>query len=110
MPVASESQNSQTATITTEHSLAAPTTAGVRVLVVDMINMAAGDVVELRIKLATLTAGTQRVVYMATFMDAQHVDDLIKVSLPIASEQGATFTLKQTVGTGRVFPWKILTL
>ncbi len=110
MAVASESQGSQTATIGTEHSLAAPTTAGVRVLEVDTINMAAGDALELRIKVATLTAGTQRVVYLGTWRDAQPADDLIKASFPVPSEQGATFTLKQTAGTGRVYPFKIMTL
>jgi len=30
--------------------------------------------------------------------------------VPIPSAVGATFTLKQTVGTGRAFPWAVETL
>ncbi len=61
-------------------------------------------------KVATLTSGTQRVAYLGTFSGAQSTDDLIKLSVPIPSEQGATFTLKQTAGTGRAYPWKVMTL
>lgn len=110
MTVAIENQASQTATINTEHQLSAPSSAGVRVLIVDMVNMAAGDTVELRIKIAALTAGTQRVAYYGVWTGAQATDNMIAISVPIPSEQGATFTLKQTTGTGRVFPWKVMTL
>lgn len=110
MAVAIESSGTQTAVISTEHSLAAPTSAGVRALEVDTVNMVAGDILELRIKVAALSAGTQRVLYYQRYLDAQSADDLIKISVPIPSSQGATFTLKQTAGTGRNFPWAVLTL
>lgn len=110
MAVASESQGTQTAVIGTEHSLATPSSAGVRVLLVDLSNMAAGDAVILRVKVAALTSGTQRVVYTGSRAGAQPADDIMLMSVPVASEQGATFTLQQVRGTGRNFPWKVMTL
>lgn len=110
MAVTAESSGTQTAVISTEHSLATPTSAGVRVLMVDTVNMQAGDTLELRIKVKTLSGGTIRVAYLGTFTGAQPTDDLIKVSVPIPSEVGATFTLKQTAGTGRDYDWKVMAL
>lgn len=104
--------NSQTATLTTEHTLADTSAAGTYQLYVDTINMAAGDVLELRIYHMVLTSGTRRVAYMARWAGAQPADDLIKVSIPIStalSDSGAIrATLLQTVGTGRVYPWALL--
>ncbi len=105
-----ESSGTQAATIGTEHTLAAPTTAGTRVLIVDVSNMAAGDALELRIKAKVLAGGTIRVAYKTVFYGAQDTDDLIKNSIPEPSDNGATFTLKQTAGTGRNFDWKVLVL
>lgn len=100
---------SQTATINTEHVLADTSAAGSYVLSVDTINMAAGDILELRLYEMVLTGGTHRVAYYARYDDAQAADDLIKISVPISTaltDSGAIeATLKQTAGTGRVFPW-----
>jgi len=102
---------SQTAVITTEHVLADTTTAGTYVLSVDTINMASGDILELRVYEMVLTSGTRRVAYFASFADAQAADDMIKISVPISTaltDTGAVeATLKQTAGTGRVFPWNL---
>lgn len=86
--------------------------AGTFTLHVDTINMAAGDVVELRILQIVLTGGTRRVAYYTRYDDAQVVDDLIKISVPISNELtdagSLRFTLNQTKGTTRNFPWKVL--
>lgn len=86
--------------------------AGTFTLHVDLINMAAGDVVELRIHQMVLTAGTRRVAYTASFSGAQPTDDMIQISVPISNELTDTaslrFTLKQVRGTARTFPWKVL--
>lgn len=105
-----ESSGTQAATVGTEHQLAAPTIAATRVLIVDTSNMVAGDTLELRIKGNVLGGGTTIVAYKETFYGAQDVDDRMKLSIPFPSDNGGTFTLKQTAGTGRNFPWKILTL
>jgi len=112
MSVTAAASGTQTASIGTEHTLFDSATAGTYTFHVDAINMAAGDIVELRIYQMVLTGGTRRVAYMMRYMDAQPTDDIIKLSVPISNEltdSGALrFTLKQVNGTGRAFPWKVL--
>jgi len=113
MAVTAYASGTQSATVTTEHFLSSPNVAGVYTLHVDTVNMVAGDVLELRVYQMVLTGGTQRVVFQSSYVGAQAVDDLIKVSVPIANELTDTnalrFSLKQTAGTSRNFPWKVLT-
>jgi hypothetical protein len=71
-----------------------------------------GDVLELRMYVMVLTAGTRRVAYYARYDDAQVADDMIKISVPVStalSDSGAVrATLNQTKGTSRTFPWALL--
>jgi hypothetical protein len=110
--VTAQGTGTQTATVTTEHTLLDVAIAGTFTLHVDTINMAAADTLELRIYQIVLTAGTRRVAYKVTYYNAQPADDLIKISVPISNEltdAGALrFTLKQTAGTSRTYPWKVL--
>lgn len=112
MSVSAFASGTQTATVGTEHFLSSPNVAGVYTFHVDTVNMAAGDTLELRIYQMVLTGGTQRVVYLVQYAGAQPTDDLIKVSVPIANELTDTnalrFSLKQIAGTGRAYPWKVL--
>lgn len=109
MAVTSVASGTQTATISTEHSLgAAITTAGVYVLVVDTNAMAGGDRLELRAKTKAISGGVQRLAYVASFRHAQST--LIKYSVPVPVDVEVQFTLKQTAGTGRAFPWSVLSL
>lgn len=112
MAVTAYASGTQTATVTTEHFLSSPNVAGTFTLHVDTVNMVAGDVLELRVYQMVLTGGTQRVAYFARYDDAQAADDLIKISVPISNELTDTnslrFSLKQTKGTSRNFPWKVL--
>src|ERR1044072_4815367 len=98
------------ATVGTEHFLSSPNVAGTFTLHVDTVNMAAGDVLELRVYQMVLTGGTQRVAYYQRYDGVQLADDLIKISVPISNELTDTnalrFSLKQTFGIGRNFPWK----
>jgi hypothetical protein len=98
--------------INTEESLTTAAVAGTFTLHVDAINMAAGDVLELRIRQMVLTAGTARVAYYGRWEGAQPTDDMIKISVPISNElaeAGALdFRLNQAEGTARAFPWKVL--
>jgi hypothetical protein len=111
--VTAQGSGTQTATVTTEHTLLDVAVAGTFTLHVDTVNMAAGDILELRVYQMVLTAGTRRVAYYVRFNDAQPADDLIKISVPISNEltdSGALrFSLKQVAGTSRNFPWKVLT-
>lgn len=112
MAVTAQGSGTQSATVTTEHTLLDVAVAGVFTLHVDKVNMVAGDALELRIYQIILTSGTRRVAFLASFTGAQSADDLIAISVPIANELtdagSLRFTLKQTTGTSRNFPWKVL--
>lgn len=112
MAVLAQGSGTQTATVTTEHTLLDVAVAGVYTLHVDKNAMVAGDALELRIYQIVLTGGTRRVAFIGTFSGVQPADDLIAVSVPIANELtdagSLRFTLKQTTGTSRAFPWKVL--
>jgi hypothetical protein len=112
MAVTAHASGTQSATVPTEHFLTSPNVAGTFTLHVDTVNMVAGDVLELRCYQMVLTAGTQRVAYFVRYDGAQPTDDLIKISVPISNELTDTnalrFSLNQTKGTSRNFPWKVL--
>lgn len=112
MAVTLFASGTQTAVITTEHTLDDANAAGVYELFVDTANMVDGDVLELRVKAKVLTGGTLRGGLIGVFYGAQETDDVWKkseaVSNDLAEADGLVFTLKQTFGTGRNFPWKIL--
>lgn len=101
----------QTAAIGTEHTLLTTTTPGDYVLKVDKAAMQGGDTLELRIYDTVLAGGASRVIYQyGPFSGVPSVDDMIAISVPIPIDVGVSFTLKQTAGTGRAFPWKVLLL
>ncbi len=112
MAVTAHASGTQVAVINTEHFLTSPNVAGTFTFHVDTINMASGDVVEFRVYQMVLTGGTTRVAYFARFDGAQPADDMIKISVPISNELTDTnalrMSLKQTFGTGRSYPWKVL--
>jgi hypothetical protein len=112
MAVTAQGTGTQTAVIGTEHTLLDVAVAGTFTLHVDKANLTAGDLVELRCYQIILTGGTRRVVYKTSYADAQVADDMIAISVPISNELtdagSLRFTLKQTLGTGRAFPWKVL--
>ena len=112
MAVTAQASGTQAATVTTEHQLADVAAAGTYTFHVDTVNMVANDVLELRVYQMIITAGTSRVLFFGAFYGAQPTDDLIKVSVPISNEltdsTSLRFSLKQTFGTSRSFPWKVL--
>jgi aconitase B len=87
------------------------TTAGTYVLDIDLVNMAAGDVIELYIYKTVLTsAGTERLYDKVSFVNAQGDPVFSAVPVPIVTGQTVTFKLKQPTGTGRAVPYTIMTL
>jgi hypothetical protein len=96
----------------TEQTLTDVNAAGVYQLNVDLNAMAAGDVLELRVKRITLTGGTLRKEYLYTFYGAQPAEavsfdgDVLGNELTDAT--ALRFTLTQTFGTNRNYPWKVL--
>jgi hypothetical protein len=112
MAITAQGSGTQTATVGTEHTLLDVAIAGVFQLEVNLINMVALDMVELRVYAIILTGGTRAVVDKGSRYDAQPTDDMIIRSEAIMNEltdAGALrFTLKQTLGTSRTFDWKVL--
>lgn len=116
MAVTAQGTGTQAAAIGTEHTLLDVGAAGTFTLHVDTNPMVAGDTVELRIYQMVLTGGTRRLAYLQSYTGAQDAstNELgpIKISVPISNELTDTgalrFTLKQTGGVGRSFPWKVL--
>lgn len=109
-----QAATSQIATVTTEHTLVTIATVGIYVLIVDCSVLLANDVLELRAYQMVLTGGTSRVIQAVTYSGAQIADDFIKVSPLLYNDltdaTACKFTLKQTFGTSRTFPWKVLRL
>lgn len=108
MAISEHATGSQTAVISTEHTLngtTPETTDGIFQIFVDVANMVAGDILELRIKEKARTGDTQRQVLVATLAGAQ--SDPLWVSPSLILMNGWDVTLKQTAGTGRAFPWSI---
>jgi hypothetical protein len=96
---------SQTATIGTEHTLATATTFGTYVLLVDVSAMVNDDVLELRVKAKARAAEANvKEIYRPTLKHAQVFP--IVASIPVLCS-AVEFTLKQTAGTGRAFPWSV---
>jgi hypothetical protein len=99
-----DASGSQTAVINTEHSLDTPTTSATYVFSVDTVNLALGDLVELRCY-DMVDGVNYRQMWKGSFQHPQINN--AKVSPPLAVTTQAKFTLKQTAGTGRVFPWSV---
>lgn len=104
----SKASGTQAATVTTEHTLTTVAGAGTFVIYVDTNAMVNGDVLELRVKTKVTSGGTTRGFLLATYANVQ--DQPIVASIPVASINECVFTLKQTVGTSRSFPWEVVEL
>jgi hypothetical protein len=103
-----KSSGTQTATLTTEHTLLDTPDAGSYALLADLNNLANGETVELLIYAKVLSGGTYRVGFRRAYTNAQ--DKPFSQSFPVMAPNGAKFTLRQTGGTGRAFPWNVVQL
>ena len=104
-----ESSGTQTATVTTEHTLATITTDKPFQLIVDIAALAAGEYVEIKVKRKTLSGGTTRAVHSAVYSWLDASVSPVVVFPPILSTEEYVATLKQLNGTGRAFPWAVET-
>jgi hypothetical protein len=104
MAWAVEASGTQSATVTTEHTLSTPTTVATYVLSVDTVNMVLLDVLELRVY-DMVDATNYRECFKLTYQGPQAQNG--KVFPPLAVTTQAKFTLKQTAGTSRNFPWSL---
>lgn len=108
MTVSQVATGSQTATLSTVHTLSTQTADKTYVLALDLANMAVGDVLEVEVHTKTVSAGSSRLAYKETFSGAQGCPSFL--SIPVPSVHELKFKIQQTNGTGRVFPWAVLTL
>jgi len=95
-------------TIGTEYSLGndPKTTSTVAQVIVDLGNMAAGDVTEIRIYRAARSNADPKLVEIWTAVGAQGRP--IFVSPPIIFTANWRVTLRQTAGSGKTYDWSIV--
>jgi len=111
MAITSNSSGSQTCTISTEHTLATITSAGVYVLKLDLnalVDGATPDELEVRVYSKSRSADTERLEFINTYRGSQ--GQPIVTTLPCVTDCDCKFTIKQTQGTGRAVPWNALVL
>lgn len=99
---------SQLTVLTTEHTLNDNTgagTAGYYQLVVDINPLAIGEDLELLVYEPALAAGTVRITERILLTGGLN-DPIVKSNMH-ACTHGAKFTLKQTGGSVRTFPWEV---
>lgn len=99
------STGSQTAVITTEHTLYNPTTSKFFTGYIDLTNMASGDTTEIRVYLIVKSAGSYIQYYVQTYSGAQ-TNKCVYIP-PLPSAYGWKLTLKQTAGTGRIYDFTV---
>jgi hypothetical protein len=99
------SSGSQSATISTEHSLYSTTSAKTLWLEVDLSNLAAGDVVTLIVYKKVRSSDTKQIAFQATYAGAQSLK--VSISPPVGSAIYWEAALKQNAGTGRSFSWSV---
>lgn len=95
-----------------EDILYQPTGNGSYVLIVDLNNMANGDIVSIKAKRKTLTGGTIRLLDSRTFRGAQTSapKGIIVQFGPFSMPYGGQFTLQQRLGSAKNFDWSVETL
>ena len=104
-----ESTGTQSATVTTEHTLATVTSTKTLQLYVNISNLAAGEYVRLRSKRKLLTADSGqsiRFTEIYSWLDAL-VTPIVAMPPLLNGPGSAVFTLTQLNGTGRSFKWAV---
>lgn len=107
MTWALSSSGTQSCTIGTEFALTTDTTNATFYFECDLNALVAGDIIELRIYTMTLAGGVLRVAWKSTYGPAPPVN-LNSASPPQPSDQSLKVSIKQTAGTARSVPWKLL--
>ena len=110
MAVAVKTSGSQTCTISTEHTLATVTDAGVYQLALDLNALADGATPDILVVAAygkARSSDTERLMETWEFVGSQGKP--LWRSNPEVSPHSYKVTIKQTQGTGRAVPWAIYT-
>ena len=114
MAVTLYASGTQTATGASEDVLSSPNVAGRFQLVLDLNAMAANDVLEVYGYKMAIASGTSRKIFLQSFQGVRPSDQLVVFSDPIPNTLTDTaavkFSLNQTFGTGRAYPWAVMNL
>ncbi len=86
----------------------AKTDAKTYVVALDLVNMAAGDVIELYTYVKAISGSTARVAWKAYFAGAQGVPNY--QSPPVPAPYSVEFKLKQPTGSARNVDWAIFSI
>lgn len=112
MAVSAYGTGTQSLTVGTESVVSQVSTTGTFSFHVDLSPMQTGDIIELRVYQMVLNGGTSRVLLYQAFYGAQATDDMIKMSYPVGNDLSNStslqYSIKQTFGTARSIPWKVL--
>jgi hypothetical protein len=113
MTISAFASGTQTATVSTEHFLSDVNVEGKFTGIVDVSAMVDGDALELRAYQMVLAGGTARVIDVIHLNGAQPTDQLIiewgrDIKNELTDATAVRYSLKQTAGTGRAFPWKVI--
>ena len=91
------------------YTLATITAVATYVLVVDVAAMQAGDTTVVSAATKVLSGGAADSVVYQTFTGAPTGNgDQVWYSAPFFSDQQIVFSLNQTVGSARSYPWKVI--
>jgi hypothetical protein len=109
MPIV-QASGTQAASIGVEQTLADLTSPfAVYQVIVDVSNMQAGDVTNLRVYTKVLLGGRlDSALYQQISGAPTGYGDNVYLSLPVVSDQEIKFTLQQIAGTPRSYPWKVV--
>jgi hypothetical protein len=78
-------------------------------MIVDVSNMQAGDVTNLRVYTKVLSGGgLDSALYQQISGAPTGYGDQVYLSLPVVSDQEIKFTLQQIAGSPRSYPWKVV--
>jgi hypothetical protein len=105
-----QASGTQAASIGVEQTLADLTSPFVVYqLIVDVSNMQAGDVTNLRVYTRVLVGGgLDSALYQQISGAPTGYGDQVYLSLPVVSDQEIKFTLQQIAGSPRSYPWKVV--
>ena len=112
VPSAYASGTQTIAALNTEYFLSSPNVAGTFVFEIDTSAMAAGDSLTMNVYNKVLSGGAVDLCYSWVISGAQSIPVWISVPVPndLAEANGLRFSINQTAGTARSFPWKVLQL
>lgn len=98
---------SQTATLSTDHTLATITTAGIYQLRVDTTNLVTGETLFVEVQEKVRTGDGYTTAFKQSFAGSTSEDTIVLI--PWTVVWGVKFIIRQEGGTGRAFPWSIFT-